>query len=69
MRKKLMLPAALLTSSLLMGCSTSTLVTDSGCKSFKPIAMSKKDTDDTKRQIVGHNRAFDAICPQPVKTS
>jgi hypothetical protein len=42
------------------------LVTDSGCKSFKPIAMSKKDTDDTKRQVIGHNRAFDAICPAKV---
>ena len=26
--------------------------------------MSKKDTDDTKRQIIGHNRAYDAICPK-----
>lgn len=25
--------------------------------------MSKKDTDDTKRQIIGHNKAYDAICP------
>jgi len=25
--------------------------------------MSKADTDPTKRQIIGHNKAFDAICP------
>lgn len=52
-----------------VGCTSSQMVTDSGCKSFRPIAGSKADTTDTKRQIVGHNRAFDAICPQPVKTS
>ena len=33
------------------------------CKSFGPIAMSKNDTEPTKRQIVGHNRAFEAVCP------
>lgn len=66
MRKKLMPPAALLMLSLLTACGTNTNVTDSGCRSFRPIAMSKKDTDDTKRQVVGHNRAFDAICPAKV---
>ncbi len=25
--------------------------------------MSKRDTDETKRQIIGHNRAYEAICP------
>ena len=65
MPPKLTLPAALLTSFLLTGCSTSDAVTaDSGCRSFQPIAMSKRDTDETKRQIVGHNKAYDAICPE-----
>lgn len=25
--------------------------------------MSKADTEQTKRQIIGHNKAYDAICP------
>ncbi len=63
-RRKPMLLAAALTSCLLSGCSTSGVVTvDSSCRSFKPIAMSKNDTPDTKRQIIGHNRAYDAVCP------
>ena len=64
MPRKPMLLAAALASSLLTGCATNTAVTaDSACKSFQPIAMSKRDTDETKRQIVGHNRAYEAICP------
>jgi hypothetical protein len=32
--------------------------------------MSKTDTETTRRQIVGHNRAYDAICPaQPVQVA
>lgn len=55
--------AAMLTSFLLTGCGTVTAVTaDSACDSFRPISMSKQDTEPTKRQIVGHNKAFDAIC-------
>ena len=54
----------LLTSCLLTGCATQgAVIADSSCKSFQPISMSKKDTDETKRQIIGHNKAYDAICP------
>lgn len=64
MHKKLRLPAVLLIGFLASGCSISGAgIVDSGCKSFGPIAMSKQDTEPTKRQIVGHNRAFEAICP------
>lgn len=64
MPPKLKLPAALLTSCLLTGCAThGAVIADSSCKSFQPISMSKKDTDETKRQIIGHNKAYDAICP------
>lgn len=64
MRPGPMLLAAALASCLLTGCGTSGAVTaDSSCTSFQPIAMSKRDTDETKRQIVGHNRAYEAICP------
>lgn len=62
MRKKLMPPAALLMSFLLTGCGTNTFVTDSSCTSFKRISASVQDTPQTKRQVIGHNRAYDAIC-------
>lgn len=39
------------------------VVTDTSCKSFKPISHSKKDTEQTRREVVGHNRVFDTICP------
>lgn len=46
----------------LAACGTVTAATDSGCKSFRPIRWSKADTTQTQREVVAHNRAFDAIC-------
>lgn len=70
-RRKLTRLAALLSGCLLAGCSTAAVetVTDTSCQSFKPISMSKQDTEPTRRQIVGHNKAYDALCgeaPQKV---
>ena len=54
----------MLSGFLLTGCATSTPeIADSACRSFKPISMSKADTEQTKRQVIGHNRAYDAVCP------
>ena len=33
------------------------------CQAFKPITYSSRDTPETAVQIVGHNAAFDALCP------
>jgi predicted small secreted protein len=67
MLAKLTTPAVLLSGFLLTACGTAGLgtdgITDSACKSFRPIRASKADTEDTKRQVIGHNRAFDAVCP------
>ena len=62
MLKKLQGLAALPILCLLSGCAMDTFGIDSGCKSFKPISASKADTTGTKRQVIGHNRAWDAIC-------
>ena len=35
------------------------------CKAFSPIYWSERDTDDTVKQILGHNAAWLAICPAP----
>ena len=65
MRARLMLPAVMLTSCLLAGCSTSGVgIADSACDSFRPISMSKQDTEQTRREIVGHNKAYNAVCPK-----
>ena len=62
MSKKLRLLGVLPILCLLSGCATGISGIDSGCKSFKPISASKADTTGTKRQVIGHNRAWDAIC-------
>lgn len=67
-RARRTLPVLMLTACLLAGCSTGaveTVTADSACRSFKPLSMSKDDTEPTRRQIVGHNRAYDAVCPPP----
>ena len=62
MSTKLTALAALPILCLLSGCATGISGIDSGCKSFRPISASKADTTSTKRQVIGHNRAYDAIC-------
>ena len=66
MLAKLKMPAVLLSGFLLTGCATGISgingPTDTSCKSFKPISASKQDTEPTKRQVIAHNRAHDAIC-------
>lgn len=64
--KKLPKLGVLLTLFPIAGCATSTFVTDAklSCKTFKPIHASNKDTTPTKREIVEHNRSYDAICPK-----
>lgn len=60
---KLIPLGVMLSACLLAGCATSIPeIADSSCKSFKPISMSKADTEPTKRQVIGHNKAWDAIC-------
>jgi len=64
MPPKLTLLAALLSAFLMSACGTATVATvDSACRSLGPIDWSKDDTPRTKRNIVGHNKAYDAICP------
>ena len=50
---------------LLTGCAigtSETNIADTSCKSFRPISASSKDTEPTKRQVVAHNKVFDALC-------
>ena len=58
---KLMLPAALVVM-ILTGCASVPSETKSACLVFEPICASRSDTEDTIKQIIGHNAAFEAVC-------
>ena len=62
MRRKLMLSATLCSLSLLSGCGTLGPATDGSCKVFKPISNSTKDTTQTRREVIAHNKVYGAIC-------
>jgi hypothetical protein len=62
--------AALLLTLLpiLAGCATTTasVGTDAvACSAFEPIRWSKKDTEETIRQVKEHNAAWAAMCTTP----
>lgn len=59
---------SLLSTILFTGCASQQTVVDSACGTFQPIRASTRDTDETKRQIIGHNRAYEAICPKDAST-
>ena len=51
---------------ILQGCATTTgsAVADAvACSAFHPIRWSANDTDETIRQVKGHNAAWQAVCP------
>ena len=37
-------------------------VTDTSCLAYEPIRYSRKDSEETRRQIIEHNAAWDALC-------
>lgn len=47
---------------ILTGCASAPLGTDPACTVFEPICASRLDTEDTIKQIIGHNAAFEAMC-------
>lgn len=57
--KQVLLGAAV---TILTGCASAPLGTDPACTVFEPICASRTDTEDTIRQIIGHNAAFEAMC-------
>src|SRR5918992_1232586 len=51
----------------LTGCAIPTSgieITDTSCQSFRPIYGSRGDTDETKRQVIGHNAAWNSVCAE-----
>lgn len=64
-----LLPLVVLLSALLtlVACETTqTAGTNAAaCFALAPITYSSRDTPETQRQIVGHNAALVALCPNP----
>ncbi len=52
--------------NLISGCSQ-TIVIDSACTSFDIIRPSRRDTVETKRQVVIHNTVWRKQCSDPKK--
>jgi hypothetical protein len=57
-----MLIAMLTAVTILTGCASAPLGTDPACLVFEPICASRADTEDTIKQIIGHNAAYEAMC-------
>lgn len=52
---------AILAMLFLAGCTQT--ATDTSCTAFQPITFSaKQDSQETIRQVRGHNAAWDKIC-------
>lgn len=62
MLRKLTTCAVLCSLSLLSGCGTSGLVIDGSCQVFRPISNSSKDTLQTRKEVIAHNKVYGAIC-------
>lgn len=62
---KRLAPLALLLAPA--SCQTMTPIsgTEVSCLSFEPIQYSRTDTEETRRQIVAHNAAWDSLCKEP----
>lgn len=52
---------------LLAGCSAKTIFIDSACQSFAVIYPSRRDTAETKRQVLAHNRIYEQQCAEERK--
>ena len=59
----LKLTALCLVSLLMSSCSQKVIsVKTSGCSAFGLIYPSRKDTEETKRQVLNHNLTYEKIC-------
>lgn len=36
---------------------------DTSCRAFYPITFSRRDTEETREQILRHDKIFDSLCP------
>ncbi len=54
------MPALILLA--LSGCGTNVIATDTFCEVYRPVCLSRADTEDTIRQVLGNEAAFEALC-------
>lgn len=57
---------AIISLAILLGCQTPTptVATDSFCDIARPISYSSRDTDQTRAEVLSHNAAGCAVCPE-----
>lgn len=69
-RPRLTLPCAVLAASVLSGCAPNIVGTEKAasrdmltfCLLYQPVTHSKKDTEETKRQIDFNNSRWECVC-------
>jgi hypothetical protein len=58
--------ATLAAAAVFLAACAGAKIVDSACTAFRPITYSASgDTEDTKRQVRGHNAAWVALCGVP----
>ena len=62
LKTALKLSAASLIAAMTAACVGSTVIKVDGCTIFAPIYGSKKDTDETRRQVDAHNAEGIGAC-------
>lgn len=65
--RRLMLLAPILL--LANGCAHDASVIDTSCRWYKPVCLSRTDTDGTIDQVLKNEAAFEAICPVEAKAA
>ncbi len=55
-----MMPALILLA--LSGCASGASVTDTFCEVYRPVCLSRADTEETIRQVLGNEAAFETLC-------
>lgn len=63
--RRLMLPALILPT--LSACAKDALETDTSCQWYRPVCLSRHDTEGTINQVLKNEVAFEVLCPVKAK--
>lgn len=61
--RRLVLTLMLLPMAACTTLGSGTSYVDTSCQAFRPIGYSSRDTVETVKEIRGHNRVYDRLCP------
>lgn len=60
--RRLMLPALIL--PLVSACGHDAFVIDTSCDWYRPVCLSRSDTEGTIDQVLKNEAAFESLCPK-----